>query len=264
MRRPNLKEGREDTMALDTKNPALGEKAFERAAENATADSKPMTLQGTVNKSFLLLALTVAGAAFSWSSMTGAANTGGVLGIALLGGIVAFVLALIIIFKQTTAPFLSPFYAVFEGLALGAVSAMYESRMPGIVINTIGLTFGTFLAMLFAYKSELIKPTEKFRIGVIAATGGIAILYIVDLVLSSFFHMPIAFIHQGGPIGIAFSAIVVAVAALNLVLDFQFIETGVARQAPKYMEWYASFGLLLTLVWLYLEILRLLSKVRNR
>src|SRR5207245_1693111 len=110
-------------------------------------------------------------------------------------------------------------------------------------------TFGTFLAMLFAYKSELIKPTEKFRIGVVAATGGVAILYVVDIIASVFFHAPIAFIHQGGPIGIAVSAVIVGIAALNLILDFNFIEEGVARRAPKYMEWYASFGLLVTLVW---------------
>lgn len=253
-------------MALDTKNPAFRESVLDsvEAKSPGLSDASPMTVQGTVNKSFILLALTVAGAAFAWHSFTGAADQGAALGIAGMGGIVAFILALVIIFKQKTAPWLSPFYAVFEGLLLGALSASYEARFPGIVINTVGLTFGTFLAMLAAYKSQLIKPTEKFRTGVIAATGGIAILYIVDAVLSIFFHMPITFIHQGGIWGILFSVVVVGVAALNLVLDFQFIEVGAQRRAPKYMEWYASFGMLLTLVWLYLEMLRLLGKLRSR
>jgi uncharacterized YccA/Bax inhibitor family protein len=257
-------------MALDTKNPALSEKAFERAEQaeqtaGAGVVSEPMTLQGTINKSFLLISLTIGGAAFSWHTFMGAShNQSEVLSVSILGAVVGMVLAFIMIFKQKTSPYLSPFYAVFEGLALGALSAAYEVKMPGVVMNAVGLTFGTFLAMLCAYKSQLIKPTEKFRIGVIAATGGVAILYLVDIVMSVFFHLPIAFIHNSGPIGIIFSVVVVGIAALNLVLDFNFIEEGVARKAPKYLEWYASFGLLLTLVWLYLEMLRLLGKLRSR
>jgi len=140
---------------------------------------------------------------------------------------------------------------------------MLEQRYPGIAIQAVGLTFGTLLAMLLAYKSGVIRATEKFKIGVFAATGGIMLLYLVDIVLH-FFNRPIPFIHEGTPVGVAFSLFVVVIAALNLVLDFDLIETGVNNGAPKYMEWYGAFGLMVTLIWLYLEILRLLAKARRR
>ena len=154
-------------------------------------------------------------------------------------------------------------YSLVEGLALGGISALFEQRYPGIAIQAVGLTFGTLFAMLLAYKTGIIRATEKFKIGVVAATGGIMLLYLVDIVLH-FFSRPVPFIHEGTPIGIAFSLFVVVLAALNLVLDFDLIETGVNNGAPKYMEWYGAFGLMVTLIWLYLEILRLLGKARRR
>ena len=177
----------------------------------------------------------------------------------LFGGLVV---AMITIFKARWAPRTAPLYAVLEGLALGGISAMFEARFPGIVIQAVGLTFGTLFALLFAYKSRLIRATENFKLGVFAATGGIALVYVVSIVGGLFgWLMPV--IHESGTLGILFSLFVVVVAALNLVLDFDFIERG-EGVAPRYMEWYAAFGLIVTLVWLYLELLRLLAKLRER
>jgi len=152
---------------------------------------------------------------------------------------------------------------VLEGLFLGGISALMEARFPGIVLQAVGLTFGTLAALLFAYRSGLIRATENFKLGVVAATGGICLLYLANIVMGFFGHS-IGFIHESGWMGIGFSAVVVVVAALNLVLDFDFIEEGAAQGAPKYMEWYAAFGLMVTLVWLYLEMLRLLSKLQSK
>lgn len=179
------------------------------------------------------------------------------------GAIGGFVLALICVFKKTTAPFIAPMYALAEGLFLGGVSAFFEMRFPGIVMQAVGLTFGTLFALLMAYRSGLIKPTENFKLGVVAVTGAICLLYVVNMVLRLVGFDGMGFIHEGGTFGIIFSLVVVVIAALNLVLDFDFIENGVEMGAPKYMEWYAAFGLLVTLIWLYLEMLRLLAKLRS-
>ena len=157
----------------------------------------------------------------------------------------------------------APIYAVIEGMILGSISAIFEKNYPGIVIQAVGLTFGVLFCLLMVYKSRLIKVTDNFRLGVVAATGGIALFYFISLALG-FFGMRIPFIHESGPLGIGFSLFVVVIASLNLVLDFDFIEKGAEAGAPKFMEWYGAFGLLVTLVWLYIEILRLLSKLRNR
>ena len=169
---------------------------------------------------------------------------------------------MITVFKKTAAPYTAPAYALLEGLALGGISATLEVRFPGIVIQAVGLTFGTLFCLLAAYRSGLIKATENFKLGVVAATGAIFVLYMVSFVMG-FFGGSIGFIHESGTFGILFSAFVVVIAALNLVLDFDFIESAVEQGAPKYMEWYGAFGLLVTLVWLYLEILRLLAKSRD-
>ena len=205
----------------------------------------------------------LASAAYTWSRYTGPESTGAILPMLLVGGIGGFILAMVTIFKKTWSPYSAPLYALLEGFFLGGISAMFEVRFPGIVMQAVGLTFGTLAALLMAYRSGLIRATENFKLGVVAATGGIALLYIVNLAMSLFGH-PIGFINNSGWMGIAFSAFVVIVAALNLVLDFDFIEKGVEAGAPKYMEWYAAFGLMVTLVWLYLEILRLLSKLQSR
>jgi uncharacterized YccA/Bax inhibitor family protein len=165
--------------------------------------------------------------------------------------------------KKTWAPVTTPLYAAFEGVALGGISVIFESQYPGIVSQAVFLTFGTLAALLFAYRSGLVKATENFKLGIVAATGGIALVYLLSFILG-FFGMSVPLIHSSGTWGILFSMFVVVIAALNLVLDFDFIETGVERGSPKYMEWYAAFGLLVTLVWLYLEILRLLAKLNSR
>jgi uncharacterized YccA/Bax inhibitor family protein len=249
-------------------NPALKESTFLDLGSGTLVqgDAGAMSLNGTVNKTAMLLVITLAGALFTWSQFSAAqaaGNPGAVMPYVWGGAIGGFVVALVTVFKKQWAPATAPLYAVLEGLFLGAVSAMFELRFPGIVVQAVGLTFGTLAALLMAYRSGLIKATENFKLGIVAATGGIALLYLVNIGLG-LFGKSIPFIHESGLLGIGFSAFVVVIAALNLVLDFDFIENGVEQGAPKYMEWYAAFGLLVTLVWLYLEILRLLSKLQSR
>ncbi len=180
-----------------------------------------------------------------------------------VGGIGGFILAMVTIFKKEWSGITAPLYALLEGLVLGGISAMLEMRYHGIAIQAVSLTFGTLLAMLLAYRSGLIKVTDKLRLGIVAATGGIAVFYFLQFILG-FFGVRFTSINGAGPIGIGFSIVVVIVAALNLVLDFDLIENGARLGAPKYMEWYGAFALMVTLVWLYFEILRLLSKFRSR
>jgi len=180
-----------------------------------------------------------------------------------VGAIAGFVVALVTIFKQTWSPVTAPLYALLEGLVIGGVSTIFEAQFPGIVIQAAGLTLGTCLALLLAYKSRLIRATENFKLGVVAATGGIALFYLITLVLG-FFGIRMPLMYGNSWMSIGFSLFVVVIAALNLVLDFDFIEQGAARGAPKYMEWYGAFGLMVTLIWLYLEMLRLLAKLRSR
>jgi uncharacterized YccA/Bax inhibitor family protein len=182
----------------------------------------------------------------------------------LMGGLIGgLIVAMITIFKAEWSPITSPIYAILEGLAIGGISAMAEARFPGIVLQAVGLTFGTMFCLLFAYTSGIIRATENFKLGVVAATGGIFVVYLFTWILG-FFGVQIPFIHGSGLVGIGFSLFVVIIAALNLVLDFDFIESGVRGGAPKYMEWYGAFGLMVTLIWLYIEILRLLTKIQSR
>lgn len=246
-------------------NPALKESTFLDLGSGTVVsrDGGAMTLNGTVNKTGVLLLLCVITAAFAWmqvSSPAGVANTGIYVWGGAIGGLV---LALVTTFKKTWAPVTAPLYALVEGFFLGAISAMFEQRFPGIVFQAVLLTFGTLFALLFAYRSGLIKATENFKLGVVAATGGIFLVYLATIVLG-FFGINIPMIHDNGIVGIGFSLFVVVIAALNLVLDFDFIETGVEQGAPKYMEWYGAFGLIVTLIWLYIEFLRLLSKLQSR
>jgi len=249
---------------MRTSNPALNEGTFQKAASGELGNFEQqnvMTVGGTVNRSLMLLALVLIGAGWTWHlALQGNPATH----IWMFGGlIVGLILALITIFKPTAAPITSPLYAAAEGLFLGAISAMFEAQFQGIVIQAVGLTFGTMFAMLIAYRIGLIRATEKFKAGVVAATGAVLLVYIATFVLG-FFNVNIPYIHGSGPIGIGFSVVVVIIAALNLVLDFDLIETGAREGAPKFMEWYCAFALLVTLIWLYLEILRLLSKLRQR
>ena len=242
---------------MRTGNPIMKEETFARSLPGVEV----MTLQGAVNKTVILLALVVIGAAWSWNVFF---NQGPqAVQPWMMGGLIAgFVVAIITAFKANWAPVTAPIYGVLEGLALGGISAIFEARFPGIVIQAVGLTFGTLFALLMVYKTGLIKVTENFRMGIFAATGGIALVYLASFI-GGFFGWQMPYIHESGPIGIGFSLVVVVIAALNLVLDFDFIERG-DGQAPKYMEWYAAFGLIVTLVWLYLEMLRLLAKLRGR
>lgn len=247
-------------MEFRSGNPVLSDKAFEQGVGSQTAR---MTLDGTVNKTGILLLIVALTAAWPWSMiMKGEANGGLANMLMIAGAIGGFVIALVLAFKAHLAPYLAPAYAVAEGLFLGGISAFFELRYPGIAIQAVALTFGTTAALLLAYKSGLIRATENFKLMVTAATGAICLLYLVSFIMS-FFGTNIPFIHQGGVIGIGFSLFVVAIAALNLVMDFDFIENGVKAGAPKYMEWYGAFGLVVTLVWLYIEFLRLLSKLRE-
>jgi uncharacterized YccA/Bax inhibitor family protein len=246
-------------------NPVLGENTFLDIGSGRVVSggqSSTMTLNGAVNKTGLLLAMLVLAAAFTWSKFSGPESMPQVLPWLATGAIGGLIVALITVFKKEWSPVTAPAYAVLEGLFLGGFSAMMELRFPGIVMQAVVLTFGTLFALLAAYRSGLIKATENFKLGVVAATGGIALLYLVNIGMG-FFGKSMGFIHESSWIGIAFSGFVVVIAALNLVLDFDFIEKGVEQGAPKYMEWYGAFGLMVTLIWLYLEFLRLLSKLRD-
>jgi uncharacterized YccA/Bax inhibitor family protein len=246
---------------METANPALSSGAFPRAGRMAAADL--MTITGTVNKTLVLLLLVVLTAAWVWNLFFQTGNPGAVAPLLLVGALGGFVVALITIFKQAWAGITAPIYALLEGLVIGGVSALAEAQFPGIAIQAVALTFGTCFAMLLAYRSGLIRATERFKLGVVAATGGIALLYLVTIILS-LFGVGIPFIYGSNPIGIGFSILVCIIAALNLVLDFDMIEQGAAQGAPKYMEWYGAFALMVTLIWLYLEIIRLLAKLRSR
>lgn len=247
-------------------NPALNQNTFldVGSGEVVSRDaSQVMTLGGTVNKTGLLLLMCVATAAYTWS-LYDPLNPGAVMPWLLVGLVGGLIFALITIFKKTWAPITAPIYALLEGLFLGGISAIFEAQFPGIVMQAVMLTLGVLAAMLMAYKSGLIKATENFKLGVVAATGGIALLYLINIGMRMFGFEGMGFIHDSGAMGIAFSLFVVVIAALNLVLDFDFIEAGAEAGAPKYMEWYGAFGLVVTLVWLYLEILRLLAKLQSR
>jgi uncharacterized YccA/Bax inhibitor family protein len=251
---------------MRTANPALNERVFQDAARSVPTGISKMTISGTVNRTGLLILLTIAVASYAWQqtlmSLEGT-NVFGVGPLLWIGAIGGLIIALVTVFKKTWAPITAPLYAGFEGLFLGAISASFEMMYPGIVFQAVLGTFGTLFALLAAYRSGLIKATENFKLGVAAATGGIFLIYMLTMILG-FFGVNIPFIHDSGPIGILFSVGVVTIAALNLVLDFDFIENGEKAGAPKYMEWYAAFGLLVTLIWLYLEILRLLAKLNSR
>ena len=244
---------------MRTANPALNEKTFRDFTIQGT---EVMTINGTVNKCAILILLAIISAYFTWHRFTSTNSIQAVQPFILTGVIGGFIVALITIFKKTVSSITAPLYAILEGLALGGISAIFEKSYPGIAAQAIFLTFGVFLALLLAYKTRLIKATENFKLGVIAATGGIALVYIINLIMG-FFGASIPFLNDSTPVGIGISVFIVIIAALNLVLDFDFIENAAHQGAPKYMEWYAAFGLMVTLVWLYLEILRLLSKIRE-
>ena len=236
-------------------NPVLTSNAF-----NTTAiSSETMTINGTVNKTFLSLTLLMVTGYYTF--MSGQIMSG----FAIFSLIAAFIVAIITMYKKEWSPITVPIYAILEGIGLGWISYSFNSLYDGIVLSAICITVSILLAMLMIYRSGLIKPTENFKLGVCAATGGIALLYIINLVMSFFgSQMGIMNIQNASLMSIGFSLFVIVIAALNLVVDFDFIEEGAEKGAPKYMEWFGALGLMVTLVWLYLEILRLLAKLRSR
>ncbi|MBC7422557.1 MAG: Bax inhibitor-1/YccA family protein [Ferruginibacter sp.] len=243
-------------------NPALSEKNFQTVFVGGSSET--MTLKGTLNKFGFMLLMLMGSAYYSWKEFAGGGNVQPLIWTGLIGGLV---IALVIIFKKEWAGYLAPLYALMEGLFLGAISAIYNdafaAKAPNIIMNAVGLTFGTAIAMYFLYSFKIIKATEKFKSVVITATMGIAVFYLIAMVVRMF-GIDMAFLHEGSLLGIGISLFIVAIAALNLILDFDMIEQGTAAGAPKYMEWYGAFGLMVTIVWLYLEILRLLSKLSSR
>lgn len=236
-------------------NPALKDNTFNEP--RAASAEGAMTVQGTVQKTALLLAVTVAMGGWSWR------RPEVFLALWLVWVLAGLGVALVTVFKKAWSPVTAPVYAAIEGVVLGVLSVLFERAYPGIVSQAVLITFGTLAALLAAYASGLIKVTQNFRLGIVAATGGICLVYVAGLVLG-FFGIRIPMIHESGWVGIGFSLFVVTIAALNLVLDFDFIEKGAESGQPKYMEWYGAFGLLVTLIWLYMEVLRLLAKSRSR
>jgi len=235
-------------------NPALRDDIFYRSL--LTDTNNMMTVQGTINKTLILLALVIISAALVWE------NYLVVLPFLLPAMIGGLIIAVITIFRQEWSPFTAPAYAVLEGVILGGISGFMNVMYPGIVVQAVALTFGVFFLLLIVFSTRLIQVTETFKLVVIGATGAIALLYLADIVLG-FFGRPVGFIHESGFLGIGFSLFVVVIASLNLILDFDYIKKGVEHGSPKYLEWYGAFALLVTLVWLYLEILRLLGKLRR-
>ncbi|MCB9757043.1 MAG: Bax inhibitor-1/YccA family protein [Candidatus Omnitrophica bacterium] len=240
---------------MRTGNPVFSEKAFGNVAIYDASNA--MTVQGTTNKAFALFGLILLSASWVWSDPAKLAMY------YMPALIVGLIVGMVTIFKKEWAMFTAPVYALIQGVVLGGLSAMFEKTYPGIVMQAVGLTFGTMFALLAAYKAGLIKVTERFRSCIIAATGGVFVFYMVTMVLG-FFGVNVGIISSNSLLGIGFSLIIVGIAAFNLILDFDFIENATRSGAPKYMEWYAAFGLMVTLIWLYMEILRLLSKLRSK
>ena len=247
-------------------NPALSEKRFQDTVlTDIITHENAMTVKGTLNKFGFLFLMVLGTSFYSWKQYAEGGNVVPLMWTGALGGLVV---AIVITFKREWSPYLAPLYALLEGLFIGAISAMYNfafaEKAPNIIINAVGLTFGVAVAMYLLYSFKIIKATEKFKSVIITATVGIAIFYVIVMVLRLFGFDNMPFLHEGSLLGIGFSLFVVTIAALNLILDFDMIEKGTEMGAPKYMEWYGAFGLMVTIVWLYIEILRLLSKISSR
>ena len=244
-------------------NPALNENTFRNASTGIIDATDRMSMSGTVNKTGLLLLLTLATSVYTWRLFLADHDYGAISGLMMLGLFGGFILGLITIFAPKASPFTAPFYALAEGLALGGISAFFETRYPGIAIQAVSLTFGILLVMLMLYSSRIIKVTDKFRMGMFAAVGGIMLFYMASMLLG-FFGIHFFNFNSSSPLSIGFSIFVVIIASLNLTLKFDIIERGANAGAPKYMEWYGAFGVMVTLIWLYLEILSLLAKLNRR
>ncbi|MGQ0434164.1 MAG: Bax inhibitor-1/YccA family protein [Microthrixaceae bacterium] len=273
---------------MRTSNPALNDKVFEQARLGSTAATAPgwgagerleeayqspayrgpivgddtMSLNGVAWAASALLVLLVAAGVYGWNSVDHTADSVALPGWLFLVLFAGLGVAVLTMFKPKLARFTAPIYALLEGALLGAISAAYNSAYDGIVIQAVGLTIGVFAVMLFLFATRVIKVTDKLRTGIVAATGAVMLIYVANFILS-LFGANVPFLHSTGALGIGISLAIVGVAAFNLLLDFDFVEKGVEAGAPRYMEWYAAFGLLVTLIWLYLELLRLLSKLQR-
>jgi len=246
---------------MPSSNPVLNQSTF--AGPVAGTDTRPMTLEGVVHRTLLFLVLALGSATATWAFLQ--THGSALMPCLMLGTIGGLGAAIGAMFFKRSVPITGTVYVLFEGLVLGSISLYFERAFPGIALQAVCLTFGISFALLGAYQCGWIKVTQTFRSIVICATGGIFLFYMISLLSQLIFHFSIPFIFSSGPIGIVFSLLVVGLAAMNLVLDFEFVATGVANRAPKWMEWYAAFSLMVTLIWLYLEVLRLLSKLaRNR
>lgn len=250
-------------MDMRSSNPALPTNTFSSLRYTAERGDA-MTVQGTVYKTLMLLTLVILSAGWTWMKFYQSGGNAAVVAPWLMVGVIGgFVMALVTTFKKEWAAVTAPIYAVLQGLFIGAISAQLEMAYPGLVIQAAGLTFGTLFAMLVAYQSGWIRPTQKFKMGVMAATGGIMLVYLVAFVLS-FFGIHASFLYGSSLLSIGISLFVITIAALNFIIDFDFIEQGANQNVPKYMEWYGAFAMMVTLIWLYIEFLRLLSKLRER
>jgi len=249
---------------MQSSNPAFLSSPFSDFRGGTLSQSNAMTIRGTVNKTIILLLLVILPAAWVWRTfILSGNNPASVQTLMMVGLIGGLIFSLVAIFKKEWSPVAAPLYAVMEGLFLGAISAMFNAAYPGIVGQAISLSIATLLVMLAVYQAGWIRATDRFKLGVVAATGGIALIYFVTIILS-LFSINVPFITGSSLFSILFSVFVVVIAALNFILDFDVIEQGANRGAPKYMEWYGAFALMVTLVWLYLEILRLLAKINSR
>lgn len=246
-----------------TSNPVLTDKAFEKSVQVYDADVVKMTERGTLNKFFLLSLLVIASASFTWSAYFQGKD---VMPWMLVGVIGGFIVALILIFNPTKAPFLAPLYALLEGVFVGAASAVFNyafaKSAPGIIFQAVGITFGVIIAMFLLYRFQVIKVTDKFKSIVLTATLGVMIFYVIAFVLR-LIHIDIPFLHQGSTMGILFSLFVIGLASMNLILAFDRVQKGVEMGLPRYMEWYCAFGLIMVIIWLYIEILNLLAKLNS-
>ena len=246
---------------MRSSNPAMTGKIFEKAGTTPDGSST-MTINGTINRIGLMLLLVIAAAAYTWNMVMGA-DPGRAGTLAMVGAIGGFIMALITIFRPKSSAITAPVYAILEGLFLGAISAIINAKYPGVAFQAVLLTIGTLFTMLFLYRSGHIRATPRFRRGVMMATGAVFFAYLMSWIMG-LLGMQVGFIHSAGPLRILINLVIIVIAALNLIMDFDFIEKGSQMGAPKYMEWYGAFGLMVTLIWLYIEFLRLLSRFSGR
>ena len=244
---------------MPSNNPVLRRAPFSSVQPGEMAE--PMTLNGVIMRTFFLLVLVVGSAGVTWNFILN--NPRAIMPAILIGALGGLACAVFTTFNPRAASISGSIYCLFEGLAIGGITCYAEAYYPGIAFQAVCLTFAVLFALLALYSFRIIRVTETFRSVVASATIGIALVYGLSLILG-LFHIPLGFISGSGPIAIGFSLFVVAIAALNLILDFQFIEQGIENRAPRWAEWYAAFSLMVTLIWLYLEILRLLMKLARR